>query len=113
MDDYIFASINQVGGLGKHHPVTGHYGELVIRGLATREEADEYQRALFRCAHHLNRHGIAPVSMSAKVERNAETWQVRFKAIDKTLARQHVLERYGPDRSKWPYDPRQRVARES
>jgi len=113
VDDWIMASVTQAGGLGKHHPETGHYAELIIRGLADREEADEYQRALYRCAHHMNRHGIAPVSMSAKVERTADGYQVRFKAIDKTMARAHVLARYGTDRSRWPYDPRSRATREA
>src|SRR5487761_503395 len=106
LDDYIMASVAQSGGLGKHHPQTGHYGELVIRGLATRDEALEYKRALYRCSHYLSRHGVAPLSMNAKIESTGDGFQVRFSAVDKTLARQHVLARYGPDRSKWPYDPR-------
>lgn len=111
VDDWILASVQRAGGLGKHHPETGHYAELVITKLATREEADEYRRALFRCAHYLNRTRRAAVSMSAdRPERTAAGYQVRFRAVDKTLARQHVMQRYGTDRSKWPYDPRARVS---
>ena len=110
LDDWVLASIHQSGGLGRHHPETGHYGELVITDLADRDEAAEYVRALNRAALHLHRHQIADVGMSAKVERSGERYQIRFKAVDKTLARKHVLERYGPDRSKWPYDPRRRNA---
>ncbi len=110
LDDYIWASINQAGGPGNHHPETGHYGDLVIRGLSSKDEAREYHQALYRCAHYLSRHGHASVSMH--VDRPAQqpdgTWALTFRAIDKTLARQYVLARYSGDRSKWPYDPRRR-----
>jgi len=115
VDGWILASVNQAGGLGKHHPQTGHYATLVIRGLADRDEAAEWHRALYRCAHWLNRTGQAPVSMSAKIQKHARpckesdcAYHIEFRAVDKTLARKHVLEKYGPDRSKWPYDPRRR-----
>ena len=108
LDHYVLASVEQAGGPGKHHPQTGHYAELVIRDLADREQAMEYVRALNRAALHLCRYQVADVGMSARIEHTAEGYQIRFRAIDKTLARQHVLQRYGPDRSKWPYDPRRR-----
>jgi hypothetical protein len=108
LDAWILASVEQAGGLGRHHPDTGHYATLIIRGLASRDEAAEWSRALYRCAHYLNRTGQVPVSMSAKVERDGTKYKITFRAVDKTLARKHVLERYGPDRSKWPYDPRRR-----
>jgi hypothetical protein len=108
LDAWILASVEKAGGLGNHHPDTGHYSTLIIRGLTSRDEADEWNRALYRCAHYLNRTGQYPVSMSAKTERDGGKWKITFRAVDKTLARKHVLERYGPDRSKWPYDPRRR-----
>lgn len=107
-DPHIFASVQQAGGLGRHHPVTGHYAELVIRGLASKEEAKEWQQSLYRCAHYLARTGQADVSMSATIERDGTRYLIRFRAVDKTLARKHVMDKYGPDRSKWPYDPRRR-----
>jgi len=112
VDHYILASVNQAGGLGRHHPQTGHYGTLVINDLADAAEADEYRRALYRCAHYLNRTGTAPLSMSAdKPVRGINgRYSITFRAVDKTLARQHVLQRYGADRSRWPYDPRRRGA---
>lgn len=109
VDDYILASVTQAGGLGRHHPETGHYAQLIIRGFTSKDEAAEWRRALFRCAHFLNRKGRAPVGMSAgPPERDGSSWKIAFAAVDKTLARKHVLDRYGPDRSKWPYDPRRR-----
>lgn len=110
LDHYVMASVQQAGGIGKHDATTGHYATLVIRDLADRAEADEYVRALNRAALHLHRYKVAEVGMSAKAERDGERWAVRFKAIDKTHARAHVLAKYGPDRSKWPYDPRRRSA---
>ena len=108
VDAHIMASVTQAGGLGKHHPQTGHYAVLVIKGLASKEEAAEWRRALFRCAHHLNRTGQAPVSMSARISRDGTGYKITFAAVDKTLAKAHVLAKYGTDRSKWPYDPRRR-----
>lgn len=111
-DDWIMASVTQAGGLGKHHPETGWYATLVINDLADKEEADEYRKSLYRCAHHMSRNNVAPLSMSAdRAVRNANgTYSITFRAVDKTLARAHVLARYGNDRSKWPYDPRRRGA---
>jgi hypothetical protein len=107
VDEYVMASVTAAGGLGRYHPETGHYAELIVRGLNTREEAAEWKRALFRCAHFLNRHGT-PVSMSAQIERAGDGYQIRFAAVDKTKAREHVMARYGTNRTKWPYDPRRR-----
>jgi len=105
------ASVDQAGGLGHHDPATGHYAELVIKGLADRDEATAWKNSLFRCAHYMSRNNIAPVSISvAKIEQDGTGFRLRFRAGDKTYARQRVLEKYGPDRSKWPYDPRRRGA---
>lgn len=98
LDHLLHASVAQVNGV--HHPETGHYGELVYTGIENRERAVEIKRALFRAGKHTGH------SVSAKVEKTGEEYQVRFKAIDKTKAKEYVLTRYGPDRSKWPYSPR-------
>ena len=110
VDDYILASVTQAGRIGIHIPESGHFADLVIKVFATKDDALEWHRALYRCAHFLIRTGQAPLSMSAKIERDGTGYRIRFKAVDKTLARKHVLEKYGPDRSKWPYDPRRRGA---
>ena len=110
LDHYVLASIEQAGGLGKHDPVSGHYGTLLVRELADREEAAEYVRALNRAALHLRRYQVADVGMSGPDgTHGAEGYQIRFRADRQDRSpRQHVLRRYGPDRSKWPYDPRRR-----
>lgn len=108
VDDWVLASVNEAGGPGKHDPVTGHYARLVIRGLADRGEAEEWRRALYRCAHYLTRAGVADVGVSAVIKRAGSGYLIEYHAVDKTLARKHVMDKYGPDRSKWPYDPRRR-----
>lgn len=111
-DDWVMASVTRAGGIGSHHPQTGKYAELVISGLADRAEAEEYRRSLHRCAQWLLRNRGAHIGMSTDPPERAPdgTYRVRFRATDKTFSRQYVLQRYGTDRSKWPYDPRRRAA---
>jgi hypothetical protein len=107
-DDYLLASVSRAGGLGKHHPGTGHYSELVIRGLDTKEEAAEWKRSLHRCAYFLHKNGIADISVKTKIERDGKKYAIRFTAINKAHVYRFMIERYGEDRSLWPYDPRRR-----
>jgi len=101
LDDHVRASVDAANG--KHDPETGHYATLRYVDCATKERADEIKRALYRCAKYLG------YSMSAQIKKASDdTWLVEYKAIDKVMARKHVLEKYGTDRSKWPYDPRAR-----
>lgn len=111
-DEYVLTSVERSGGMGKHHPETGKYAELVISGLADRAEADEYRRSLHRCALWLLRNRGYDIGMSTDTPERAVdgTYLIRFRATDKTHSRNYVLQRYGNDRSKWPYDPRRRAA---
>ena len=106
LDDYLLASIHQAGG--KHHPETGHYAQLVIAGCASMDEAREYVRGLHRSGRYLVKYAIADIGINAKIRKNDGKFDVEFSAVDKAMARKHVIEKYGPDRSKWPYDPRRR-----
>lgn len=99
LDDWIQASVAQAGG---KHDDSGQYAELHITGLAGLEEAREYVRALHRAGRYLG------FSVHAKHQRAGRGYIVRFRAIDKTHARAFVMQRYGTDRSRWPYDPRRR-----
>lgn len=108
LDHLVQASIEQAGG--KHHPQTGHYATLRYTGIETRERAEDIKRALYRCAHYMHKNNIADVGMSATILRIGEEYVVEFRAVDKSIARAYVLKRYGPDRSKWPYDPRRKAA---
>lgn len=111
-DEYVMASIQHAGGLGSHDPSTGHYGELIVSGLTSRDEATEYRRSLHRCALWLKRNRGYDIGMSTDRPQKMSdgTYRIVFRVTDKTLARQYVMERYGPDRTKWPYDPRRRNA---
>ncbi|HLI36939.1 MAG TPA: hypothetical protein VKV80_06310 [Streptosporangiaceae bacterium] len=99
LDKHLYASVEQAGGVHDDH---GHYAELVYAGCATRERAEEIKRALYRAGVRLG------LSVSAWIIPRDGEYDVHYKAIDKTMARKHVLEKYGPDRSKWPYDPRKK-----
>ena len=109
LDDWLMASVHRAGGLGRHHPETGHYGELVIE-CADATEARDHAQALYRAARYMAKWRIADIGVS--VDRPKKTsdgkWRVTFRAVDKTLARAHVMAKYGKDRSKWPYDPHRR-----
>jgi hypothetical protein len=109
-DDYLMASVNQAGGQGSHHPETGFYAELILRGLADRAEAEEWRRALHRAARYLDKWGICPIGVTAKIERAGGGYLVRFKAVDKKIAQGYVVRVYGPDPSAWPYHARRRGA---
>lgn len=106
-DHYLLASVTQAGGLGKHDQ-RGAYAELVIKGLANREEAAEWKRSLHRCAVFMHRNRIADISVSTKIERAGKGYLIRFTVWNKTHSRAYMLAQYGSDPDKWPYNPRRR-----
>jgi hypothetical protein len=106
LDSWIMASIQQAGG--KYNPQTGRYATLRINGLASRDEAKEYVRALHRCGVFLAKWAIADVGVHTKIIKGQDGYTVEFTAVDKAMARKHIIDTYGPDRSRWPYDPRRR-----
>lgn len=98
-DELIHASVN--GGMVD--PSRGFYATRVYVGVETEERALDLKRSLFRCAKRLG------FSVRVQVEKAADGgFQLRYHAIDKTKARAWMLATYGDDRSKWPYNPRQR-----
>jgi hypothetical protein len=106
LDDWVLASIQRANSKTDEQ---GHYGELHIGGLATRDEASEYVRALHRSGRYLTRYSQYEVGVRAKIHKSGRTYKIQFWAVDKTAARAYVLAKYGPDRSKWPYDPRRKA----
>jgi hypothetical protein len=98
LDDHVLASVSAA----EMNAENGRYGELIYAGCPDEERALEIKRALFRAA---KRQGY---SISAHVEKAGQAYQVRFVAIDKLAARRYIVEKYGPDRTAWPYNPRQR-----
>jgi hypothetical protein len=103
-DDILRASIDQAGGV---YDANGHYAELTYAGCPTRERAAEIKQALYRSGKYVK------VSVATQIVKADDgTFSVVFKAIDKAVARKYVLEKYGTDRSQWPYDPRARKVKE-
>lgn len=109
-DDWLLASVNEAGGHGQHHPETGFYAQLVMRGLADRAEAETWKQALHRSAVYLRRWKIADIGVSAKIERSGSGYIIRYHAVNKAHAQNYVVTKYGPDPSKWPYWARGRTA---
>jgi len=109
-DNWLLASVNEAGGHGKHHPDTGMYAEMIMRGLANRGEAEEWKRALHRSAVYLHKWGLADIGVTAKIERSGSGYIIRFAAVDKTHAQNYVVSTYGPDPTRWPYWARGRAA---
>src|SRR5581483_12118532 len=101
LDDWLMTSVERAGGHGRHHPETGHYGDLVIV-CDDITEARQYSQALYRSARHLHRWRIADIGVSVDRPRKRKDGKyiLTFRAVDKTLARAHVMQKYGSDRSK-------------
>lgn len=109
-DEYLLAAVTQAGGPGKHHPETGLYATLIIRGFETRDEAKEFDRSLYRCALWLTRNRNADISVSTKIKASGGGYLIEFSVYNKTHGRAHLMSKHGTDRTKWPYDPRRRGA---
>lgn len=96
LDDFVQASI--AGGMDD----AGHYRELVYQGVEQQERAIEIRRALFRSAKHLG--------VSLKCDRPEQDpitghWSIRYKAIDKAIARAYIAAQAEGDPSKLAYNP--------
>lgn len=101
LDDHLRASIARANGIAS--PDNGHYAKVVYAGCESKERAQEISKALYRAARYVG------VSVKTEIVKAGDgTYQVHFYAIDKTHARKYMLERYGTDRTKWPYDPRRK-----
>lgn len=109
-DSWLMASVEQAGGHGSHHPETGFYAELIMRGLADRAEAEEWKRALHRSAVYLHKWKIADIGVSARIERSGNGYIIRYRAVNKAHAQSYIVRTYGEDPSKWPYHARGRAS---
>jgi hypothetical protein len=99
LDSHIAAAMAQCNG--KPAPDTGLMGKLVYVGCDSRERAVEVKRMLYRSASHHK------VSLATDiVPADDGTFQVHFSVFHKSYGRKYVLDKYGSDRSKFPYDPR-------
>jgi hypothetical protein len=85
---------------------------MIYSGIPDIERAHEIRRGVYRCAGH--RRITADAGPSGRlvsgddmgVRKTGSEYELRYRVWPKGDARKRVLERYGPDVSKWPYDPR-------
>lgn len=92
--------------------------ELRYQGIGSYERADDIRKGIYRCAKHRGLTADAGFSREAQGDEMGMwkmpdgEWEVRYRLWDKKSARKRHIERYGTDRSKWPYDPRRRATPE-
>jgi hypothetical protein len=78
----------------------GYDVELTITEL-TADEWEDYKRGLFQAAKH------SGVSVHVRHKKQADgSYHLTYAVHDKDKARAYVVQKYGDDRSKWPYNPR-------
>src|SRR5258708_30016476 len=107
LDAEVQASVERGQPHAGEHTAEGHsYAELIYGGCESPERALEIKNALFRSAMRLR------VSISAKIVKNGDVWDVRYTARCKDCARMYIVATYGPDRQAWPYNPRERMRRD-
>lgn len=89
------------------------YGKiLVYAGIETEERAHDIRRGIYRCAGHRGVSADAGRSAGASADEMGVraagdgTWTLQYRVFDKRQARRSHIERYGPDRQQWPYNPR-------
>jgi hypothetical protein len=56
----------------------------------------------------LHKHKVVSVGINAKIIKTGDMYTVEFAAVDKIMARKHIIERYGEDPNLWPYNPRRK-----
>lgn len=90
---------------------SGYGTEMVYKGIASWERADELRRGIYRCASH---RGISAEAGPSRltdppamgISKTGRTYTLRYRVWTKRAARRSHLDRYGADRTAWPYDPR-------
>ena len=99
--------------------LTKGYGiVLVYSGIESLERGHEIRRGIYRCARH--REVSADAGPSRLVDGDdvmglraaGDDYELRFRLWSKSSGRARVLKSYGPDRSRWAYDPRRTKSQE-
>lgn len=90
---------------------------LVYTGIETLERGHEIRRGIYRCARH--REVSADAGPSRVVDGDemglhtaGAGYRLLFRIWTKSAGRARVLQRHGPDRTNWPYDPRRTKTQE-
>jgi hypothetical protein len=85
---------------------------LVYSGIEDLERAHAIRRGVYRCARHRGvtvdagpsgRLVTEPGDMG--IRKTGSAYELRYRVWSKTSGRAQLLKTYGPDRSRWPYDP--------
>lgn len=96
--------------------VKGFGRVMVYSGIPDIERAHHIRRGIYRCAGH--RGFTAEAGPSGRLatgdemgirKTRGDTYELRYRIHRKRSGKKSVLDRYGPDRSAWPYDPRRRA----
>lgn len=106
-DNHVLASITQAGGHGNCDPATGFYAWVILR-MDPGDDIDEWHRALRRAAVYLHSNGIADVGIHIEKGKDVRGKYLKYVAINKTHTYKYMLEHYGHDKHKWPYQPHYR-----
>jgi hypothetical protein len=93
--------------------IKGYGVVLKYTGIETYDRAEEIRRGIYRCAKH--RQITADAGPGGRlvtgademgVRKKGREYEVWYRVHNKRSGRKAHLERYGADRSAWPYDPR-------
>jgi hypothetical protein len=104
------------------------YGSPLLSPVCpTFEVADDVRRGIYRSALYYcgcgvwgchRKDSVACPQGGQRIGRRADIvrdddghLRVQFKLFDKAAARAYMITTYGNDRSKWPYDPKQKKSR--
>jgi hypothetical protein len=87
---------------------------LVYSGVESWQRADDIRKGIFRCAKHRGVSADAGPSREVTgqdpgimgIRKTGRTFELRYRLWSKRDARRAHLDRHGPDRGSWPYDPR-------
>lgn len=102
VDAYIRASVTQAEG--KYDAVTGFYKTLVINGIESSDDAKEVEKRLRASAYHHHRNGLLSIGVHVSRIKNTDgSYRVEFAAVNKEHTYAYMIQKYGEDRTKWPY----------
>lgn len=91
---------------------------LVYRGIITEDRGHDVRRGIYRCAKH---RGISADAGPSRLVTGDEmglrkntdgTFTLKYRLFDKREGRKRHIERHGPDRQQWPYNPRRAATSE-
>ena len=103
-DEFLLASVTAANG--KHDKTNGHYAWRKLK-CDTYEEAVAYKDGLYLSKKHFKRHPkkFPQVSVTTKITEADGKFYVEYCAIHPDYVAFYMINKYGEDRTKWPYQP--------